>query len=360
MRTLPILKNSEPASITILPTYRCNAACAECCFESNPSIKHRMTRQDILDLISRIPKEMPHVRFVVFSGGEVTLLREDLLVAISLLTKLGLGSRVVSNGHWGRTDQSAAWWIDQFLTAGLSELNLSTGDEHKEFVPFDSVARAASHAVHRGLLTMIVVEGKDTSRFNMEELRTHPLIAEILNSDQMRQKLILLTNIWMPFHSGTDITNESVLAEQQSEGCDNIFENFVVNPYGYLMSCCGLTMEYIPELKVGHINSDHLQEAYSEQYTNLLKLWIWLDGTRLIFDQAVARSGLDKQMISPHVCSICAQIFQDPDLRRTVGELVAEKAEEIVFRSAIKARLSGRLPDLPATVSENEFGWARA
>jgi hypothetical protein len=107
---------------------------------------------------------MPHVRFVVFSGGEVTLLREDLLAAISLLTKLGLGSRVVSNGHWGRTDGSAAWWIDRFLGAGLSELNLSTGDEHQDFIPFDSVARAASHAVRRGLLTMIVVEGKDTAR----------------------------------------------------------------------------------------------------------------------------------------------------------------------------------------------------
>ena len=243
-----------------------------------------MSGQEILDLISRIPKEMPHVRFVVFSGGEVTLLREDLLAAICLLTKLRLGSRVVSNGHWGRTDQSAAWWIDRFLTAGLSELNLSTGDEHQDFVPFDSVARAASHAVRSGLLTMIVVEGKDTARFDMQELRTHPLMSEILSSEQLRQKLILLTNIWMPFHSDTDITNEKILKEQQSEGCDNIFDNFVVNPYGYLMSCCGLTMEYIPELKVGHINSDHLQETYSSQYSNLLKLWIWLDGTKLIFD----------------------------------------------------------------------------
>jgi MoaA/NifB/PqqE/SkfB family radical SAM enzyme len=312
-----------------------------------------MSRQDILDLINRIAEEMPHVRFVVFSGGEVTLLRDDLLAGISLLTKLGLGSRVVSNGHWGRSDKSAEWWVEQFLTAGLCELNLSTGDEHQEFVPFDSVARAASHAVRHGLLTMIVVEGKDTAKFDMEELRTHPLIAEILNSEQLREKLILLTNIWMPFHTGTDITNENIPDEKRGEGCENIFDNFVVNPYGYLMSCCGLTMEYIPELKVGHINSDHLQEIYSEQYNDLLKLWIWLDGTKLIFDRAVAWAGLDKKMVSPHICSICAQIFRDPDLRKAVDELVVENAQQIVFRSTIKARLTGRLPDLP-TVAISE------
>jgi len=304
-----------------------------------------MTGQQILDLIKRIPQETPHVQFVVFSGGEVTLLREDLLNAISLATKLGLGSRVVSNGHWGRTDNSAAWWIDRFLAAGLTELNLSTGDEHLDFVPFDSVARAASHAVRQGLLTMIVVEGKDTSRFDMDQLRTHPLIEEILSSEELRRKLILLTNIWMPFHSDTGITNDKTLKDQQPEGCDNIFDNFVVNPYGYLMSCCGLTMEYIPELKVGHISSGHLQEVYSSQYSDLLKLWIWLDGTKTIFDRAVARRGLNKDLISPHACSICAQIFKDPELRKTVDELVAENAEEIIFRSTIKARLTGRLPD---------------
>jgi organic radical activating enzyme len=337
--SLTFAEAAQPKSVTILPTYRCTAACAECCFESHPGIKHRMDRDELLALIDRVHDELPRVKYVVLSGGEVTLLREDLLAAIARLTELGLGSRIVSNGHWGRTDKSANWWIRRLKAAGLSELNLSTGDEHQAFVPFESVARAAYHAVKGGLLTLIVLEGKDTSRFRMKDLRAHPLITEILETDELRQRFILMTNVWMPFHSDTDITNEGKLKHQP---CDNIFTNFVVNPTGNLMSCCGLTMEYIPELKVGHIDSHHLGETYSDQYRDLLKLWIWLDGTQTIFDLAIERGGLDTRRLSPHQCSTCTQIYKDPNLRSVVRELVEENAEQIIFRAALKSQLTGR------------------
>ena len=31
-----------PTHLTILPTYRCTAACAQCCFESNPHVQGRI------------------------------------------------------------------------------------------------------------------------------------------------------------------------------------------------------------------------------------------------------------------------------------------------------------------------------
>jgi hypothetical protein len=231
------------------------------------------------------------------------------------------------------------------MAAGLNELNLSTGDEHQEWIPFDSVANAAYHAVKQGLLTLIVNEGKDTSRFKMEELMSHPLIDKILKSDEMRKHFILMNNIWMPFHTDTGITNNKTEDQVHYRGCDNIFENFVINPYGNLMSCCGLTMEYIPEMKVGNVdNSGKLQMTYANQYSDLLKLWIWLDGTRFIFDKALERSSIDIPLSSPHYCSICAQIYRDPRLRNIVIDMVKENAQQIVFRAAIKARITGRLP----------------
>src|SRR5688572_22141929 len=77
--SLTFAEAAQPKSVTILPTYRCTAACAECCFESHPGIKHRMDRDDLLALIDRVHDELPGVKYVVLSGGEVTLLREDLL-----------------------------------------------------------------------------------------------------------------------------------------------------------------------------------------------------------------------------------------------------------------------------------------
>ena len=293
------LEGVQPESLTILPTYRCNAACRECCFESGPGIKHRMTRDELLGLIRRIPVELPQVKYVVLSGGEVTLLKNDLVDAIAALTEAGLRSRIVTNGHWARTDAEAERWVGDLIGAGLNELNLSTGDEHREWVPVESVARAALYATRRQLLTVVTIEGKQNSQLSAEQFQELPQVREILASQSLRKWLITLTNVWMPFHQDTGISNpDDVIA---SGGCENIFSNFVVNPYGNLMSCCGLTMEYIPEMKVGHVSGGAtLQDVYHGQFDDLLKLWIWLDGTRLIYDLAARRAGLETPRISPH------------------------------------------------------------
>ena len=339
------MRMAQPESFTILPTYRCNAACRECCFESDPTIKHRMSRDELLTLISRVRAELPSVRYVVLTGGEITLLRKDLIDAISLLTELGLGSRIVTNGHWARTEKDAQHWIQQFVSAGLKELNLSTGDEHLEWVPVESVARAALFAARSRLLTIVSIEGKADAKFRLEEFQNLSQIQEVMSDTQLRQWLIVLTNVWMPFHADAGIRPQAEMVG--SKGCDNIFDNFVVNPYGHLMSCCGLTMEYIPEMKVGHISSGAtLHDTYKEQFNDLLKLWIWLDGTRFIYDLAVRRYGQTIPCTSPHHCAICAQLYQDPRLRDAVRELVSGNTEQILFRSLVKARLTGRIPSL--------------
>lgn len=334
-----IFNETEPDCLTIIPTYRCNASCKECCFESNPSIRHTMTRDNLLSIIHKIKSEFPRVRYVVLTGGEITLLRDDLVDSIKLLSSLGLGSRIVTNGHWGRTDESALKWVTRLKDAGLNELNLSTGDEHQEWVPFESVARAAYQAVRKGLLTLIVVEGQDKAKFKLESIKENEHIKKIYNNEEMRKKFILMSNIWMPFHEDANSTSDSPEIKQH-EGCDNIFENFVVNPYGCLMSCCGLTMEYIPELKVGNVYKDSLRATYHKQFNDVLKLWIWLDGTRYIFDRLSEKH--DLKLISPHPCSICAQIYKNNEIRGTLIELLRENEENIIFRAAIKAKISGR------------------
>lgn len=336
------LEFAQPESFTILPTYRCNAACKECCFESHSGIRHRMSREELLNLIRRIRSELPSVRYVVLTGGEVTLLRKDLLDALSLLTELGLGSRIVTNGHWARTDSEAERWIRDLVLAGLNELNLSTGDEHLEWVPIESVARAALFATRSQLLTIVNIEGSANAKFRLDAFTEIPQIREILGNHNLSKWLLASTNVWMPFHADSEIRPEQD-APPLRKGCSNIFENFVVNPYGNLMSCCGLTMEYIPEMKVGLTTEARtLQQIYGQQFDDLLKLWIWLDGTRAIFELAVRRSGQSVQSTSPHQCAICAQLYRDPGLRSTVHDLVIENANEIVFRSLVKARLSGR------------------
>src|SRR5258706_14735006 len=42
-----------PTQLTILPTYRCTAACAQCCFESNPHVEGRIPIERLLDYIDQ-------------------------------------------------------------------------------------------------------------------------------------------------------------------------------------------------------------------------------------------------------------------------------------------------------------------
>jgi hypothetical protein len=103
-------------------------------------------------------------------------------------------------------------------------------------------------------------------------------------------------------------------------------------------------MEYIPEMKVAHVSeAETMQQVYRRQFKDLLKLWIWLVGTRAIYELAVRRIGQSIACPSPHQCAVCAQIYQDPRLRSSVRDLVLENADEIIFRSMVKARLTGRI-----------------
>jgi hypothetical protein len=306
----------------------------------SPEFPLRGSSDQHLDLLASPPAPARNS-----AESEIAFSREGVTPSactISLLTELGLGSRIVTNGHWARNEKDAARWIDDLVSAGLNELNLSTGDEHLEWVPIESVARAALYAARRQLLTIVTIEGSADARFRLDEFQRLPQIRELLNDKNLRKWFLAMTNVWMPFHAGTGIRPEP--HKPQSKGCDNIFENFVANPYGSLMSCCGLTMEYIPEMKVGRVDEPRtLQQVYSGQFEDLLKLWIWLDGTQAIFDLAVQRSGQSIRCTSPHHCAICAQLYRDPRLRSSVRDLVIENANQIVFRPLVKARLNGRI-----------------
>lgn len=86
----------QPTSLTILPTYKCNASCRECCFQSNPRLSTRLSGKAILDRINEAKAKFPSIRQIIFSGGEALLLKGDLHDAVRLASELGLGTRLVS------------------------------------------------------------------------------------------------------------------------------------------------------------------------------------------------------------------------------------------------------------------------
>ena len=84
----------------------------------------------------------PTSSLVVFSGGEPTLLGDDLFEGIAYAHERRLLTRVVTNGFWGKSPEAAAAFVDRLIGAGLSEINISVDDLHQKYVPLWRVRNA--------------------------------------------------------------------------------------------------------------------------------------------------------------------------------------------------------------------------
>lgn len=321
----------SPKSVTILPTYQCSAACTNCCFESNPNIKHRMSFEEIVDLIDQIKRDLPLVKLIVFSGGECTLLKRDLVKALKYANNFGFLTRIVSNGHWGKTSLMADSMAHSLKEAGLNELNLSTGDEHAEYVPPDSVINAACASVKIGIRTLITIEGTKVSQLNKTSFYENTKFASLLSDTKYSRLLHIITNVWMPFDNQSSFEPLDV----EKKGCENIFNNLAINPYGTVYSCCGLTMEFIDGLVIGKLNEQNVSTIYNEQYHDLLKLWIWLDGPEAIIRSVLPGSTKD---FGSHACETCWHLHNESEIKSKIIEAVKLEAEDIYFRAMAKAK----------------------
>ncbi len=65
-------------------------------------------------------------------------------------------SRVVSNGFWATSYEAAIKKLAPLVNAGLTELNISTGDNHQVYVPFENVVNGLRAAYELGIRSMAV------------------------------------------------------------------------------------------------------------------------------------------------------------------------------------------------------------
>ena len=170
---------ARPRTSVSLPTLQCNAACTDCGTDSNPRARGRLSLENICRAIDEASEDGFVV--VVFTGGEATLARRELLAGIEYAAGRGLPTRLVTNGHWSRSEDSARRRIAEWCQAGLNEINFSTGDEHVRVVSIYRVATAARLSVEAGLRVSIMVEYRSDSTVTRRDLEA------LLDVDNLRR-----------------------------------------------------------------------------------------------------------------------------------------------------------------------------
>ena len=121
----------KPHTVSFLTTYQCTLACKNCCFHCNPKMKQRLTLDEMkLYLDQSIKYYEDSLKVLVLTGGECTILDEDLLSIIEYGSKYGLIVRIVTNGHWAMTFEKAQVYLDENgfsnVKANLDESLLKT------------------------------------------------------------------------------------------------------------------------------------------------------------------------------------------------------------------------------------------
>lgn len=85
--------------LAVVTTDKCQARCAHCLMKSEPSRSERLNLESFKRTVTYFAANS-QMRLVAFTGGESTLLGDDLLEMIAHCTELGIATRLVTNAFW--------------------------------------------------------------------------------------------------------------------------------------------------------------------------------------------------------------------------------------------------------------------
>lgn len=307
-------------TLSMMLTYQCTAECENCGTLSHPRRKEYISREDALRKIEEAAEL--GMRLVVFTGGEVTLRWQDLIFLIRESKELGLLTRVVTNGYWATTTRKASEKVKALFDAGLSEMNLSTGDEHAKFVPLDCVVRAAV-ASAAYMSTVIMMEVRAGNSLVGDSLRSHPVLANA--RDDLRSKIGIVESPWMPL--SPDEQYEYPLGKAANRkntplrgGCESALSTYTVQGSGIVGACCGLGLQTIPELNIGNLSTP-LEEIINQAEQDLIKRAIRVLGTfRILAWVEALNPSVVWENIYAHHCQACKRIYSDPNIQDIILE----------------------------------------
>lgn len=327
-------ESHRPSTLVFITTYKCTASCRSCCFGCSPKEPLNADGAKIMklmELMDAAVERFPSVKLVVFTGGECFLLGKALDRLVAHAHKKGLLTRCVTNGYWAVSPGAAARRLQELREAGLTEINFSAGFAHQEFVPSESVLNGAIGSAKMGMLALLSVENNASGVKGGEALTKHPLMLKFVKDHPEKAKLLkVMDTVWVG-------NGSTCFAASNPKPCETILDSLVVTPDLKFKSCCGLTVNAIPEMDMGKVNGENLGSLHSEQFDDFLKIWLKVDGPEGIINYTKKMRPEIKTPEFQHPCHACKFLYSSAVIKKHLRENFQDKVSDVLFRfSAVK------------------------
>lgn len=288
-----------------------------------------MKVSDMIHYIEKSCRLFPTIKCLVLTGGEVSCFKNiDICNVVEYARNLGINNiRIVSNGVWAKSVEYASQYLSTLKSSGLTELNISTGDEHSTFVPLANVLNAVNAAQELGLYISVAVEKHKVNRITPQTIRDEykALFKTELNCQITESPWIEMKNFRKEY-SSEDLVDEINI----HGGCNSLFTGLQINPSGQLLACCGFASEFAKHLKLGHIDSYESSEQYENNLYNILNVWLYSEGPIGIVEHILGKGVKESRDV--HMCEHCMRLLMSNNLEEAIKNVKIGKLKEILFK----------------------------
>lgn len=335
-----------PKRLTVMTTNWCNAHCDHCLNDSRPDRSDRVTLEMMRFCIGRVHRRFP-LKLVVFTGGESSLLGEELLDAIAYCNSLGILTRLVTNAYWATSKNEARRKLTEFREAGLHEINFSVDDFHQTYIPVDHIKNAWQASKEMGFISVIIANvtgprSKITPEFLCGELgeevpsvpfgaspETYPPLLDDQTCYFISEGRLTRLGRAQSFLAD-DYFNLKDINEFAGPCCDMLC-NPTITSNNHLAACCGAEALGNSVIDLGDLSNtdpiDILHQADQNLIVNALALFgpvalmkfIQLVEPNIMFDERY--SGM---------CELCEHLCRRPDVIDALGNNSAILADKVI------------------------------
>lgn len=333
-------------TLSMQVTYQCNIECKHCGPYCSPHESDWMTLDEMKDLIQQAGELGTYN--VVFTGGEPTLLRKKLNTLLRFIrdeTPIA-STRMVTNGKWAKTYDTAYRKLKEWKAAGLVELNVSCGEFHQEFVPVDRVVNAYCAARDLDYTTVLlggVFKKEGKSKYPPEVYKKairvatgeEPLPLELM-SPYVSKCHGMVTGTAMDYGRGAKyIQKEDMILQSEDEipsMCSDVLTAITVHPNGNTTACCGIMVRQESLLNIGDWRIERLRPMLEKAHQDVILNWIRYLGLKDMKRWLRAKDP-DLQFRNEYacICDLCAEIVYNRRCQELLIEHGHERADDIVI-----------------------------